>query len=405
MSQYLAHRSAILRPAGLQTHTNPVSPNVEVNTVSTPPLEASTFERRTGACQERMRTQGVDLLILTPGPNMRYLTGFDEAPSERLLSLLVPAAGAPTFLVPAMYEDHVRRDAWVRDIRAWPDGENPMRVLARVVSELAAHPKRVAVDDRAWALVLLPLREVLDGRMVLASTLLSSMRMRKDAGELALLRRAAEIADQAFEWICAQPFEGQSERAIADMLERRMQALGGEGPAFRTLVASGPNGALPHHSAGGRVIARGDAVILDFGCRLGGYHSDLTRTVVCGEPSEECKRVHELVKRAQATGTAACRPGATAESVDRATRDVIAHASYGERFIHRTGHGLGLEPHEPPYLVAGDATPLAPGLTFSVEPGVYLPGKFGVRIEDIVAVTPDGVEPLNRCTHELRIVG
>jgi len=146
-------------------------------------------------------------------------------------------------------------------------------------------------------------------------------------------------------------------------------------------------------------------VILDFGCRLGGYHSDLTRTVFCGEPSDEFKRIYELVQRAQATGTAACRPGATAESIDRATRGVIEAAGYGDCFIHRTGHGLGLEPHEPPYLVAGDPTSLAPGLTFSVEPGVYLPGKFGVRIEDIVAVAEDGIEPLNRCTHALRIVG
>jgi len=290
-------------------------------------------------------------------------------------------------------------------VRPWSDGDDPMRALQAAVAAVAPAPRCVALDDRMWALFLLPLREVLGARLGLASPLLTPLRMRKDGAELALLRRAGAIADQAFEWVCTQPFEGQSERAIADMLEGKMKALGGEGPAFRSLVASGPNGALPHHSAGDRVIARGDAVILDFGCRLGGYHSDLTRTVFCGEPSDEFKRIYELVQRAQATGTAACRPGATAESIDRATRGVIEAAGYGDCFIHRTGHGLGLEPHEPPYLVAGAPTSLAPGVGFSVEPGVYLPGKFGVRIEDIVAVAEDGIEPLNRCTHALRIVG
>lgn len=364
------------------------------------------YLRRMECCQELLLERGADLLVLSFGPNLYYLSGFHEEPGERPLLLFVPASSEPFFLVPELYRDHLQRDSWIREMHVWRDGEDPWRIAKRVLSARNLQAvERVLVDDRLWAMFLLPLQALLpEGKFGSASEVLGPLRLRKSPQEIQALKDASAIVDEAFAKLMTKHLEGCTEREIASIIEQEMQRLGGEAMAFETLVASGPNGALPHHRAGSRRIAEGDVVILDYGCRLRGYHSDVTRTVICGRATEEVRRVYEVVQRAQEKGVQAVRPGLPAEAVDRAARSEIEAAGYGEYFIHRTGHGIGLEVHEPPYIVAGNAVPLEPGMTFSVEPGIYLPGKFGVRIEDLVAVTSEGVERLNNCPQELHEV-
>jgi Xaa-Pro aminopeptidase len=225
------------------------------------------------------------------------------------------------------------------------------------------------------------------------------LRAVKDEEELAALAKVASAADASFADIVLVPFAGRREAEVAADVAEALRRHGHRTADF-TIVGSGPNGASPHHEAGERVIAEGDVVVLDFGGRLDAYCSDITRTVIVGEPPTEFDRVHDVVRQAQQAAFEAVRPGATAEDIDRAARDVIDHAGYSEWFIHRTGHGIGLELHEPPYIVSGNRTKLEAGMTFSIEPGVYLPDRFGVRIEDIVAVTADGARRLNEAPRE-----
>jgi len=363
------------------------------------------YQQRTSRCQALMAEQGISLLVLFPGPNLEYLTGFREEPAERMLLALIPSEGAPCFIVPQLYEDQLRQATWIEDLRIWRDGEDPIPLLRAVLEEKAPHPQQVLVDDRLWAMFLLPLQRLLpEAKFRLASELLSKLRMRKGPEELELLEHAAAIADKAFNWVCGQPIEGLTELELAAALEAEMRRYGSEGLAFETVVASGPNGALPHHRAGSRRIRRGDLVILDYGCRVGGYHSDITRTVACGPPSQEAQEIYEVVRQAQEKAFQIVRPGVPAQEVDRAARSMIAEAGYGDRFIHRTGHGIGLEVHEPPYIAEGNDMPLEEGMTFSIEPGIYLSGQFGVRIEDIIVVTPEGGKRLNHSDRELRVL-
>jgi Xaa-Pro aminopeptidase len=225
----------------------------------------------------------------------------------------------------------------------------------------------------------------------------------KDDEEVELLRTVALAADEAFADLLELPFAGRRELDVADVVRERLVERGHETTDF-AIVASGPNGASPHHGAGERTIESGDAVVLDFGGTREGYYSDITRTVFVGEPQEEHRAVYEVVRSAQQAAFDAVRPGATAQEVDRAARGVISEAGYGERFVHRTGHGIGLDLHEPPYIVEGNETLLEPGMTFSDEPGIYLPGRFGVRIEDQVVVTTNGAERLNEASRELTVV-
>jgi Xaa-Pro aminopeptidase len=229
------------------------------------------------------------------------------------------------------------------------------------------------------------------------------MRAVKGPDELARLAAAAAAADATYREILEAPFAGRKETDVAADLADLLRSFGHEQVDF-TVVGSGPNGADPHHEAGDRVIRDGDAVVLDFGGLRYGYGSDTTRTVCVGEPTPEIRDVHEVVRQAQQAGVDAVRPGATCQDVDRAARAVITEAGYGEAFIHRTGHGIGVTTHEPPYIVEGEEQPLVPGMCFSVEPGIYLSGRFGVRIEDIVTVTDSGVARLNDTDHGLGIV-
>jgi Xaa-Pro aminopeptidase len=282
----------------------------------------------------------------------------------------------------------------------WRDGSDPYEAAARLLIGAG----RIAVADRLWAVHLIGLqRELPQASFSAAAEVLGRLRAVKDAEELQALRRAGRAADETFRQILELPFQGRREEEVADDLADLL-VRNGHARAEFTIVASGPNGASPHHEPGGRTILPRDAVVMDFGGELAGYFSDTTRTVVVGEPPEGFADAYQVVREAQAAGIEAVRPGIRAEEVDRAARAIVEAAGYGERFIHRTGHGIGLELHEPPYMVEGDETVLELGMTFSVEPGVYLEGRFGIRIEDIVTVTEDGADRLNRSTRDLQVV-
>jgi Xaa-Pro aminopeptidase len=363
------------------------------------------FERRTRRAQARLADAGADALALTPGRDLYYLSGVDAEPSDRLTLLIVPATGDPTFVVPALDAASAREATWVDDVRTWADETGPAPVLDPLLDDLS--PSRLLLADRMWASVSLSLRDRLAGTTFgLASAVLAPLRRLKDDRELDALRAAAAAADATMRDVRALGADavGQTEADLAAFVEERLAAHGGTGVAFDTIVGAGENGADPHHASGGREIRPGDPVVLDFGTRVDAYPSDQTRTVVFdGDPPAEFERVHDVVREAQAAGVAAAEPGVTTGAVDRAARAVIEEAGYGDRFVHRTGHGVGLDVHEEPDIVAGGEVELEPGMVFSVEPGVYLSDRFGVRIEDLVAVTEDGVERLNRTEHGWRL--
>ncbi|ELZ59751.1 MULTISPECIES: aminopeptidase P family protein [unclassified Haloferax] len=357
------------------------------------------FERRTRACQDRLADADADATVLFPSRNLLYLSGFDEEPAERHLLLFVPREGAPAFLVPDLYETQVRAESWVADVRTWSDDDDPRDALADIVSDLGLAGGRVLVDDTMWARFSQDLRAALpDADFGLASEVVAPLRARKDDAELDALRRAGAAVDRAVERVrdMGEDAVGMTENELAAEIERLLADEGGEGIPFGPLVGSGPNGAMPHHSHGDRVIESGDPVVLDFGTVVDHYPSDQTRTVVfAGEPPAAFAEVHGVVQAARTAAVETVEPGVAAGDVDRAAREVIEEAGYGDRFIHRTGHGVGLDVHEEPYIVAGSDRELEVGNVFSVEPGVYLPDEFGVRIEDLVVVTDDGAELLN----------
>ncbi|WP_254524339.1 M24 family metallopeptidase [Natrinema caseinilyticum] len=368
------------------------------------------FERRIGACRRRLREAGADVLVCFPSPNLTYLTGFEASPSERHLLLFVPEDGDPALLAPAMYDAQLAElPISGLNLHSWSDADDPVEIARTVLegySFESTGPVTVLLDDRLWATFTQDLRRLLPaGEFGLASTVLESMRVRKDDVELETLRRAGRIADRVSVRVRERGDDlvGTTEAELATEIDRLLAAEGGAEPAFETIVAAGPNGARPHHHSGSREIRAGDPIVLDFGAFVsadveGGtarYPGDQTRTIVVGEPPAEYATVHETVREAQQAAVDAVESGVTAGSIDDAARSVIEEAGYGDAFVHRTGHGVGLEVHEPPYIVAGNDRELESGMVFSIEPGIYLDGEFGVRIEDLVAVTETGVERLN----------
>jgi Xaa-Pro aminopeptidase len=338
-------------------------------------------------------------LLAAPGPDLLYLTGYTPTAVTERLTLLVVAAGRDPVLVLPGFE---RADAEVADVEflEWSDGEDPYAAAASLLKPGG----RYAISDACWALHVLALQNAAPNAAFASITAaLPLLRAVKDADELARMAAAGAAADATFADILRVPFAGRREVDVAADLARLLVEHGHASADF-TIVGSGPNGANPHHGAGERVIAAGDAVVLDFGGTLDGYGSDTTRTVHVGEPSEEHLRVHEVVRAAQQAGFEAVRPGAACQDVDRAARAVIEEAGYGRLFTHRTGHGIGVTVHEPPYIFEGETQPLVPGMCFSIEPGIYVPGEFGVRIEDIVAVTEAGGRRLNDSPREPRVV-
>ena len=349
------------------------------------------------------RSAGLDGVLVTPGPDLVWLTGYQPtAITERLTMLFLTTDREPTLLVPMLE----RPDAEAAEgtpattLLDWPDGADPYGAA----TSLLRPDGRYGVSDNAWAMHLLGLQTALSGSTYHSLTQrLPMLRAVKDDNELARLTAAGAAADATYGEIVDVRFAGRKETDVAADLARLLRDHGHEQVDF-TVVGSGPNGANPHHEAGERVIQEGDCVVLDFGGLMFGYGSDTSRTVCVGEPTEQIREVHEVVRRAQQAGVDAVRPGVACQEIDRAARRLISEAGYGEQFIHRTGHGIGVTTHEPPYMIEGEEQPLVPGMCFSVEPGVYLSGEFGVRIEDIVTVTADGGHRLNNTDRALHQV-
>jgi D-alanyl-D-alanine dipeptidase len=367
------------------------------------PFTADDYRARMDRAARAAADAGLAGLLVAPGPDLVWLTGYaPPAATERLTLLVLTAGREPVLVVPALEAPDAAKavGAPALALRDWTDGKDPYAATAA----LLAGTGRLAVSDNTWALHLLALRRTLPDTSFAALTeALPMLRAVKDAAELELMAAAGAAADAAFEEIRAVSFAGRRERDVAGDLDALLRRFGHSQVDF-TIVASGPNAANPHHEAGDRVIGGGDMIVLDFGGLKDGYGSDTSRTVHVGEPTDEERRVHDLVRAAQEAGFRAVRPGAACQDVDRAARAVIDDAGYGEYFIHRTGHGIGVTTHEPPYMIEGEEQPLVPGMCFSVEPGVYLPGRFGVRIEDIVTVTEDGGRRLNDTTREMVVV-
>jgi Xaa-Pro aminopeptidase len=347
---------------------------------------------------------GLDALLLTPGPDLRYVTGYDAVPLERLTCLVVPADGEPFLVVPRLElpaAEHSPASRLGVEFVAWDETDDPYALVAARLGD----PARVGVADRMWAMQSLRFRDALPGaRQELAGRVLRELRMRKSPAEVAALREAGAAIDAVHAQVPGFLKPGRTEREVARDIAAAIVDSGHATVDF-VIVASGPNGASPHHEVSDRVIQPGEPVVVDIGGMMpSGYCSDSTRTYSVGEPPEEFVAYYEVLQAAQEAGCAAVRPGVTCEAVDAAAREVIADSGYGEYFIHRTGHGIGLEVHEEPYIVAGNTEPLAPGFAFSVEPGIYLPGRHGARIEDIVVCTEDGAERVNNRPRDLIVV-
>lgn len=359
------------------------------------------FAERRGRAVAAAADVGLAGLLVTPGPDLAYLIGHEPPPLERLTLLILATGRDPVLVVPELERAAATKAGGIDgvELAAWRDGEDPYELAARIL-----RAGRYALSDRTWASHLLALEQATaDCLFVSAGRELPLLRAVKDDDEIALLRAAGGAADAAFAEVVRSPFSGRQEADVAAELDRLLRERGHERVEF-TIVGSGPNGASPHHAASERTIRAGDAVVLDFGGVAGGYCSDITRTVFVGQPDEEQRRVYEVVRAAQQAAFDAVGPEVAAQDVDRAARAVIAEAGYAERFVHRTGHGIGLEVHEEPYIVEGNETPLRTGMTFSDEPGVYLEGRFGVRIEDQVVVTDRGAERLNDAIRDVVVV-
>jgi Xaa-Pro aminopeptidase len=347
-----------------------------------------------------MRQAGVQALCLSVGPDLPYLTGYTAVRCERGTVLVVPVARDAVLVVPELEAPRVTEQAGVFSVRPWTETENPVQVVA----DLVGRARVVAVGDQTWARFLLALEAALpDARFLPANRVTGPLRIVKDVAEIESLQRAAAVVDGIATAMRARPFAGRTERDISREFVDRMLDGGHERANF-AIVAAGPNGASPHHDAGNRVLEAGDVVVCDFGGSLDGYCSDITRVYVVGEPSAEVRDCYEHLVAAQEGAFRAATVGTTCEAVDATARRVLADAGLDQFFVHRTGHGIGVEAHEDPYLVAGNADPLEPGHVFSIEPGVYLPGRFGLRLEDIVVATEDDPRRLNAAPRDLAVV-
>ena len=362
---------------------------------------ADRIRRAAEAAGER----GIDALLITPSIDYRYLVGYEPPPLERLTSLVLRPGEDPILVVPRLEEPLAVQEleglADTLDIRPWAEGSDPYQLIRGLLSG----SRRVGIQDQMWARHALRFRAALDPmELIEAGPALAALRRIKSPEEIFRLRRAAEVADTVMLAATGTPLPGVTELELARRIREWLVLYGHETPDF-AIVGSGPNSASPHHAPTDRVISDGDALVLDLGGTRLGYCSDTTRTAFCGDPPREFEDLHETLRLAQMAACDAVRPGVTASEIDRVARDAITEAGYGEYFIHRTGHGIGMETHEEPYIIAGNDEVLEPGMAFSVEPGIYIPGRWGARIEDIVVVTEDGGERLNTSDTALYLVG
>ncbi len=360
------------------------------------------LEQRMNILRAAMANADVDIVAIAPSDMMRYLAGYASYPDERVCMLLVSQHTAAA-VVPALNAGEWRAHTNL-PLHIWADNEGPQTALSAALSALdVSRIRRLAVDGEMRADFLLPLLKAAGNPEVITLAGLGApLRLCKSSTEIELLQAAAAQADRAMQAAIEACRPGVTEAQVAWAAEQAFRMNGADYVCF-TLVASGPNSAFPHHRSGQRVLQLGDAIIIDIGASLNHYKSDITRVVHLGEPSPEFLKAYEAVLRANEAARAVVRPGVSAATVDRAARTVLETAGYGEYFVHRTGHGLGLSTHEPPWIMAGNEQPLEEGMVFSIEPGVYLPGQFGIRIEDIVVVTASGARVLTGFDHQLTV--
>ncbi len=381
-------------------------------------IPADRYRERLAGAQARAKAAGFDALLVGVGADLRYLTGYPAMALERLTMLVIPALGEPSLVVPLLEASPARLAPPVAAddvaVVTWQEADDAHALVAAMVRDAVEGPQdrhlRIAVSDDLPARHLLRLRDHLDDPdLALASPVLRELRIVKDADEIALLTEAAHAADRVVGQIASGRLIGRTEADVAREVRERLIAEGHDTTQF-AIVGSGPNSASPHHEASERVIGAGEPIVLDIGGTIDGYGSDITRTlwVTGGDPAKgpdtRFIALYAVLQDAQAAATRAVRPGVTPEAVDAAARDPIEAAGFGAAFFHRTGHGIGLEGHEDPYIIAGNREPLREGTAFSVEPGIYLVGEYGARIEDIVVCGADGPIVLNAATRELYVV-
>lgn len=366
---------------------------------------AQVHVERLGRAAAEAAERGLDAMLITPSHDYLYLLGYLAPALERLTCLVLPAEGAPTLVLPRLEAPlalHLLGELVDEiELDIWDESDDP---FDRVRTHLGAAISRVGIQDQMWARFVLRLRAMLDPvELVAAGRTMSALRRRKSSDEVDRLRRAASAADQAMQAITSEKLSGRTESQVSARIRALLLEAGHDSADF-AIVGSGPNSASPHHEAGERVIEGGDAVVIDIGGSLARYGSDTTRTAFVGQPPPEFSELYEVLRAAQAAACDAVRPGVAAEAVDAAAREIIGDAGFGEQFIHRTGHGIGMETHEEPYIVSGSAEPLEVGDAFSVEPGIYVDGRWGARIEDIVVCTDVGGERLNLTDRGLYLV-
>ncbi len=358
------------------------------------------FRARQARVRTALAAAGVDALLLSVGADLPYFTGYEAMPLERLTMLVIRRDGEAALVVPALEAPRVPNNGSCI-VRPWSETEDPIAI----VTALVGGARHVAIGDLTWTRFTLALQSGLpQARFSPANAITSPLRVVKDAAEIEALRAASHGVDAIAVEMRARPFAGRSEIDVSRELVERIMAAGHQRANF-AIVGSGPNGASPHHDAGSRVIADGDVVVCDFGGTMHGYCSDITRMFVVGEPTSEVADTYAALTVAQELAVQAATVGTPCEAVDAVARRSLAEHGLADAFIHRIGHGIGLEAHEDPYLVAGNAAVLAAGHAFSVEPGVYFPGRFGMRLEDIVVATNDGPDRLNLAGRELSVVG
>ncbi len=364
----------------------------------------ATYLDRINRARAAMQHTDIDVLLVSVGSDLPYLCGYEAMPLERLTMLVVPRDGEATMVIPRMEAPRVVEQPGVFALRTWNESDDPVAIVAA----LTGAPRRAAVGDTMWARFLVELLQHWPSNhteFVRSTTVMNELRTRKDAAEIAALLAAGQAVDRIAGQLQAGeiPLVGRTEAAVSADLSTRILAEGHDVVNF-AIVATAGNAASPHHHASDRIIEAGDLLLCDFGGTMAGYCSDITRCVSLGEPTAEIAEAYAVLYAAQAAGVEAGVVGASCQDVDRAARAIIDDAGYGEFFFHRTGHGIGMEAHEDPYMVEGNTLPIAPGHAFSVEPGIYMAGRWGMRLEDIVVASDSGPLRMNNANHDLVVV-
>lgn len=359
------------------------------------------YMKRIAKVQEKMQLENLDYLILGPSSNMYYFTGFKMVADERLQLIIIPSSGTPTAILQEMYKEEAENIMKGRiTILTWNDKQEPLQLVKEILQE--TKNIRIAVDDTLRSRHLIKMMTVFpDCSFACASRLVDSLRMFKDEEEIKMIAKAEALADKVMEKVQEVIKPGMREKELEFFVVKSFQEMGADGISFKPIVASGNNSSSPHHISDNREFQAGDFIIVDCGGIIDGYCSDITRTFCLGKATEEMKKIYNAVREANEESFSILHKGCLAEEVDRRARKVISDFGYGSYFTHRLGHGIGLDIHEAPYLVEGNRQQILPGMVFSIEPGIYLPGKYGVRIEDIVVITEEGPRYLSKFNKEL----